>query len=112
MPNPVNLYDNVYSDFAGDVEAAVRQAAFGQDIGQSSWITAAAWLGYADQLRVEATSHVLEVGRGSGGPAIYLAGQGGWPGTGRCAARILFSSRVKTRARWASMLRAAGAAFR
>ena len=82
MSDSVNLYDNVYADFGGEAEAAVRRAAFGEDIGQSSWITAAAWLGYADQLRVGAESHVLEVGSGSGGPAVYLAAQRGCRVTG------------------------------
>ena len=69
----VNLYDNVYGDFASAAEAAVRQAAYGEDIGQSSWMTSAEWLGFAEQLRVTGESHVLEIGSGSGGPAVYLA---------------------------------------
>jgi SAM-dependent methyltransferase len=70
---PVDLYDNVYGDFDGRVEAAVRERAFGDDIGQSSWITAAEWLGFADRTLIGAASRVLEVGSGSGGPAVYLA---------------------------------------
>src|SRR5262245_45371579 len=69
----VDLYDNVYSDFAGQAEAAVRRAAFGEDIGQSSWITADEWLRFADRAGVRASSDVLEVGSGSGGPAVFLA---------------------------------------
>ena len=82
MSNPVDLYNNVYSDFASNAEAAVRHATYGEDIGQSSWITAAAWLGYADRLQVTADSHVLEVGSGSGGPAVYLASKRGCRVTG------------------------------
>jgi len=40
MAKSVDLYDNVYSDFGSSAETAVRQAAFGEDIGQSSWLTA------------------------------------------------------------------------
>jgi SAM-dependent methyltransferase len=69
----VDLYNNVYADFAGRAEAAVRQRAFGEDIGQSSWMTAADWLRFADSVQVRAQDHVLEVGSGSGGPAVYLA---------------------------------------
>jgi SAM-dependent methyltransferase len=69
----VDLYDHVYGDYASAAEAAVRKLAFGEDIGQSSWITAADWLRYADRLHVNASSHVLEVGSGSGGPAVFLA---------------------------------------
>lgn len=82
MSTPVNLYDNVYSDFGSEAEAAVRAATYGEDIGQSSWMTAASWLRYADQLQVGQESHVLEVGSGSGGPAVYLAEKRGCRVTG------------------------------
>lgn len=36
MPDPVDLYDNVYANFESRAEAAVRRSAFGEDIGQSS----------------------------------------------------------------------------
>jgi len=42
LSGTANLYDNVYGDFGSQTEAAVRHAAFGEDIGQSSWPTAAA----------------------------------------------------------------------
>jgi SAM-dependent methyltransferase len=71
--NPVDLYNNVYSGFGSDVEGAVRRQTYGEDIGQSSWMTASDWLGFADLLGVTDASEVLEVGSGSGGPAIYLA---------------------------------------
>ena len=32
----VDLYNNVYGDFASDAEAAVRRDTYGEDIGQSS----------------------------------------------------------------------------
>jgi SAM-dependent methyltransferase len=69
----VNLYDNVYGDFTGNAEVAVRQETYGEDLGQSSWLTAREWLEFADQLGVGPGSEVLEVGSGSGGPAVYLA---------------------------------------
>jgi cyclopropane fatty-acyl-phospholipid synthase-like methyltransferase len=69
----INLYDNVYANFASDVELAVRRDAYGEDLGQSSWLTAGEWLAFADQLGIQAGSEVLEVGSGSGGPAVYLA---------------------------------------
>ncbi len=69
----VNLYDNVYGDFGSSAEAAVRRETYGEDLGQSSWLTAREWLEFADLLGVGAGSEVLEVGSGSGGPAAYLA---------------------------------------
>ena len=58
-------------------EAAVRQETYGEDIGQSSWMTVAEWRRFADHLRVGPGSQVLEVGSGFGGPAVYLAGATG-----------------------------------
>lgn len=80
--NPVDLYNNVYSGFGSDAEAAVRHQTYGEDIGQSSWMTASEWLRFADQLGVTANSNVLEVGSGSGGPAVYLAVKRGCRVTG------------------------------
>ena len=79
---PVDLYNNVYSGYGSDAEAAVRRQTYGEDIGQSSWITASEWLRFADQLGVTANSNVLEVGSGSGGPAVYLAVKRGCRVTG------------------------------
>jgi SAM-dependent methyltransferase/uncharacterized glyoxalase superfamily protein PhnB len=70
---PVDLYNNAYADFGSAAEAAVREATYGEDIGQTSWLTAQEWLQFADHLRITASSDVLEVGSGSGGPAVYLA---------------------------------------
>ena len=71
--NSVDLYDNVYGDFASRAEAAVRQETYGEDLGQSSWLTAEEWRGFAAQLGIGAETDVLEVGSGSGGPAVFLA---------------------------------------
>jgi len=73
MAQSVDLYDNVYGDYDSRAEAVVRRQTYGEDIGQSGWMSADEWLGFADQLQVEKASHVLEVGSGSGGPAVHLA---------------------------------------
>jgi SAM-dependent methyltransferase len=83
MPDgSVELYGHVYADFASAAETAVRRETYGEDIGQSSWLTAEEWLEFADLLGVGAGSDVLEVGSGSGGPAVYLAGKRGCRVTG------------------------------
>ena len=76
MPDTsVELYGHVYGDFASAAETAVRRETYGEDIGQSSWLTVQEWLEFADLLGVGVgkESEVLEVGSGSGGPAVYLA---------------------------------------
>jgi SAM-dependent methyltransferase len=78
----VNLYDNVYADYASDAEAAVRHETYGEDLGQSSWLTATEWLGFADELGIASETNVLEIGSGSGGPAVYLAAKRGCRLTG------------------------------
>lgn len=82
MPTPVDLYNNVYGDFASEAEASVRKATYGEDLGQSSWLTADEWLTFADYLGVTTASEVLEIGSGSGGPAVYLAQSRGCRVTG------------------------------
>ena len=82
MSKAVELYDNIYGNYESLAEAAVRHETYGEDIGQSSWMTATEWLRFADQLQVQADSNVLEVGSGSGGPAVYLAAARGCRVTG------------------------------
>jgi SAM-dependent methyltransferase len=74
---PVDLYNNAYGDYASSVEAAVRQETYGEDLGQTSWLTAQEWLAFADLLGITPAAEVLEVGSGSGGPAVYLASKRG-----------------------------------
>ena len=78
----VNLYDHAYGDYASDAEAAVRRETYGEDLGQTSWMTAPEWLDLADRCGITAGSDVLEVGSGSGGPGVYLALQRGCRLTG------------------------------
>jgi ubiquinone/menaquinone biosynthesis C-methylase UbiE len=73
MPATVDLYNHAYGDFASTAEEAVRRETYGVDMGQTSWLTSDEWLRFADRLRIDASTNVLEVGSGSGGPAVYLA---------------------------------------
>jgi SAM-dependent methyltransferase len=69
----VDLYSASYGGFAQDVYAEVRREAWGEEIGQNSWLTRDELQRFGEQLRLEGSARVLEIGCGSGGPALHLA---------------------------------------
>jgi SAM-dependent methyltransferase len=73
MSNPVDLYNSTYGNFQEQVLAAVRREAFGEDIGQNSWITTEEYGEFYGWLHLSHGDHILEIASGSGGPALYLA---------------------------------------
>ena len=82
MQGSVDLYNHSYGRFSSAAEEAVRRETYGEDIGQSSWMTAEEWLHVADEAAVGPGSQILDVGSGSGGPALYLAERCGCHVTG------------------------------
>jgi len=70
-------YSAQYGQFATDVHASVRRAAFGQDIGQNSWLTVGELEQFSSWLHLRETSRLLDVACGSGGPALYVARETG-----------------------------------
>ena len=75
-------YDGAYARTSDELYAEIREQAFGEDIGQFSWLTADEYAMFADRLAVDDRSHVLEVACGSGGPALFLARRSGCSITG------------------------------
>ena len=73
MPTKIDFYTSTYGNFQEQVLAAIRREAFGEDIGQNSWITTDEYDMFYSWLDLSPGDHVLEVASGSGGPAIYLA---------------------------------------
>ena len=73
MSNQVDLYNSTYGNFKEQVLAAVRQEAYGEDIGQNSWITTDEYDTFYSWLNLSPGDYVLEIASGSGGPALYLA---------------------------------------
>lgn len=65
------FYDTAYSHFAEELYEAIRREAFGEDIGQNSWLTADELRMFCQWLGVDASTDVLEVASGSGGPALF-----------------------------------------
>lgn len=66
------FYDQTYGRFADDVYASVRRAAFGEEIGQNSWITADEYRTFFRRLELGPDTDVLEIASGSGGPALFM----------------------------------------
>jgi SAM-dependent methyltransferase len=81
-PQSVDLYGTAYANFATQALQEVRRETYGEDFGQSSWVTAAEYRRFIRLLHVRATDHVLDVGCGSGGPALFLAREVGCRVTG------------------------------
>ena len=70
-PRDTDFYDTAYGHFSDELYAAIRQAAFGEDIGQNSWLTADELRTFCQWLGVDTSTELLEVASGSGGPALF-----------------------------------------
>jgi SAM-dependent methyltransferase len=73
MPEKVDLYDSAYSHYEADVYRQVRIATYGEDLGQTSWVTARESAEIPVLLQLTPTSRVLEIGCGSGRYALQIA---------------------------------------
>jgi cyclopropane fatty-acyl-phospholipid synthase-like methyltransferase len=71
----VPLYASAYAGFG--VREQVRSATYGDDVGQSGWATADELERFADWLELAPGSRLLDLGCGSGGPALRLAARTG-----------------------------------
>lgn len=72
-PEVANHYSAQYGQFADGVHEKVRRAAFGEDVGQNSWLTVDELEGFGRSLGLGPISRLLDVACGSGGPALHLA---------------------------------------
>ena len=59
--------------------ATIRREAFGEEIGQFSWLTADEYRRFFALLEIDAGSEVLEAARGLGGSATFMAPGDGLP---------------------------------
>jgi SAM-dependent methyltransferase len=72
-PEVVDHYGAHYREFAADVYAGLRRAAFGEDVGQNSWLTVEELDRFVSRLELDSSARLLDVGSGSGGPSLHVA---------------------------------------
>jgi len=68
-----NLYDGYYRRLAAEAQSAVRHETWGEDVGQSSWITLAEARDWFGRLELGPGRAALEVACGSGGMTCRMA---------------------------------------
>jgi SAM-dependent methyltransferase len=73
MPGKVDLYDNAYANYDAVVYRHIRVETYGEDLGQTSWVTSQESQEIPRALHLVAHSNVLEIGCGSGRYALQVA---------------------------------------
>jgi ubiquinone/menaquinone biosynthesis C-methylase UbiE len=66
-------YDANYSNFQTELYSEIRREAFGEDIGQNSWLTAEEQDMFLGWLALSPGKTLLDVACGSGGPTLRMA---------------------------------------
>ena len=75
MAGPVDLYNHAYAQYELDVYARIRVETYGEDLGQTSWVTTQESNEIPQLLQIRPESRVLEIGCGSGRYALRVAEQ-------------------------------------
>ena len=73
MAANVDLYNSSYSNYSLELYREIRLETYGEDYGQTSWVSTAESHEIPELLKVSSSSSVLEIGCGSGGYAVGLA---------------------------------------
>lgn len=69
----VDLYNSSYGNYALTAYGEIRLETYGEDYGQTSWVTTAESHEIPELLKLSNESSVLEIGCGSGSYAVHLA---------------------------------------
>src|SRR6185312_14371220 len=92
-------YDTVYRDFDSPLQRELRRDAYGEDIGQHSWVTADEVRADLVRLKLSPRSRLLDLGCGPGGPLTFLVQHAGCHGAGaEISADALAVARAKAEA--------------
>jgi SAM-dependent methyltransferase len=75
-------YDPLYAAFDSPLMRQLRQEAYGEDIGQHSWVTADEFRSDIGRLSLTTSSRLLDVGCGPCGPLVFAVKATGCMGTG------------------------------
>jgi ubiquinone/menaquinone biosynthesis C-methylase UbiE len=75
-------YDPLYAAFDSPLMRQLRQEAYGEDIGQHSWVTADEFRSDLGRLSLTTSSRLLDVGCGPCGPLVFAVKSTGCIGTG------------------------------
>src|SRR5258706_5056572 len=70
---PAGHYNTNYGNFETELYAQIRQEAFGEDIGQNSWLTSDEQDRFLEWLDLFPGKTLLDVACGAGGPALRIA---------------------------------------
>jgi cyclopropane fatty-acyl-phospholipid synthase-like methyltransferase len=70
---PAGHYNANYGNFQTELYAQIRQEAFGEDIGQNSWLTSEEQDRFLGWLDLSPGKTLLDVACGAGGPALRIA---------------------------------------
>jgi SAM-dependent methyltransferase len=73
MSARVDLYNSAYANYGSEVYRQVRVETYGEDLGQTSWVTTEESEEIPRLLDLKPDCQVLELGCGSGGYALHLA---------------------------------------
>ena len=71
--HPSGHYNANYGNFQTELYAQIRREAFGEDIGQNSWLTSDEQDRFLEWLDLSPGKTLLDVACGAGGPALRIA---------------------------------------
>jgi cyclopropane fatty-acyl-phospholipid synthase-like methyltransferase len=77
MEPKVELFYDTYKNYSENLYKEIREDTYGEDIGQTSWLTADEYKGFLNILKLSDSQTVLEVATGSGGPAVFMVKEKG-----------------------------------